>query len=93
MQKRMAVHDAPSGTGRLLSWSQLRQLVPLSRTTIWRGVRDGWFPAPIKISSGRVAWLEAEILDWISNQQRVSGSEARFDKSKLESKTEPAGGF
>jgi prophage regulatory protein len=90
MQKRMAGHGAPSGTSRLLLWPQVRQLVPLSRTTIWRAVRNKSFPAPIKISSGRVAWLEADIRDWISNQRRVSCGEARFETSQLESKIERA---
>jgi prophage regulatory protein len=88
----MAERHAPSGTVRLLEWSQLRQLVPLSRTTIWRGVRDGRFPAPIVISPGRVAWLEAEILDWISSQRRASGGEAWFAAGNVECKTEQPGG-
>lgn len=70
MQKQMVGRGGPHGEDRLLLWPQLKQMVPSSRTTIWRGVRDGWFPAPIKISPGRIAWLESEILEWISRRRR-----------------------
>ena len=56
---------------RLLPWPQVKQRIPLSRTTVWRRVRDGRFPRPLQISAGRVAWLESEIVDWIAEQQRT----------------------
>jgi prophage regulatory protein len=55
---------------RLIEWPELRQLIPLSRSTIWRLVRDGDFPAPIQISRGRVAWLESEVLEWLAARKR-----------------------
>jgi prophage regulatory protein len=61
------VHDEP----RLVSWSELRRIIPLSRTTVWRRIRDGRFPQPLKISPGRVAWLKAEIVAWIEDQRRT----------------------
>jgi len=36
----------------------------LSRSTIWRRMRDGSFPQSVRISKGRVAWIEAEIDAW-----------------------------
>ena len=59
--------DAP----RLIAWPELRQRIPLSRSTIWRRIRDGNFPAPIQISPGRVAWLERDILAWIAAQKQL----------------------
>ncbi|RAK61942.1 helix-turn-helix transcriptional regulator [Phenylobacterium kunshanense] len=41
----------------------------LGRTTWWRMMRSGSAPRPIRISPGRVAWLEADILDWIAERQ------------------------
>ena len=60
--------DAP----RLIAWPELRRRIPLSRSTIWRRIRDGNFPAPIQISPGRVAWLESDILAWMTAKQRPS---------------------
>jgi prophage regulatory protein len=55
---------------RLLSWKQLRDLVPLSRTTVWRRVRDKQFPEPLKISPGRVAWAERDVVEWIAHRMK-----------------------
>jgi prophage regulatory protein len=46
-----------------------------SDTTLWRKVRAGTFPAPVQISSGRVAWVEAEVLEW--QRQRIADRDAR----------------
>jgi predicted DNA-binding transcriptional regulator AlpA len=56
-----------SDTTKLLCWRTVRSMVGnLGRTTWWRLIRAGDAPAPIRISPGRVAWLEADILDWIA---------------------------
>ncbi|MEP3232002.1 MAG: AlpA family phage regulatory protein [Hyphomicrobiales bacterium] len=47
-----------------LSTPQVLKLTSLSRTTIWRHVREGAFPAPKTISSGRIVWLETDIAAW-----------------------------
>lgn len=39
-------------------------LVALSEPTLERLVREGSFPAPRKVSNGRVAWLMAELRAW-----------------------------
>jgi prophage regulatory protein len=70
----MAVPDKNNGrqqepshsATRLLSWPQVEDRVPLSRTTAWRRMREGAFPRPIRISKGRVAWIEDEIVSWIN---------------------------
>ena len=46
---------------RLISQTQLKDIVPFSRTTIWRLERDGNFPKRRQISPGRVGWLLSEI--------------------------------
>ena len=33
----------------------------ISNTTLWRGVRAGIYPKPVKISANRDGWFEAEI--------------------------------
>ena len=65
----MSQPNETSGS-RLLSWKQLRDLVPLSRTTVWRRVRDKQFPEPLRISPGRVAWAERDVVEWISLQMK-----------------------
>jgi predicted DNA-binding transcriptional regulator AlpA len=33
---------------------------PLHRATLWRGVRDGRYPAPIKLSPRMCRWIRQE---------------------------------
>jgi prophage regulatory protein len=53
---------------RLLRFSELRKTVPLSRSTIWRKVREGSFPKPVRIGKSAQAWLATEIDNWIAAQ-------------------------
>jgi prophage regulatory protein len=43
-------------------------LTTLSRTTLWRRVRDGKFPSPVRISDGRVAWPKAVVEQWLKEK-------------------------
>ena len=36
------------------------------RVSTWRAVKEGTFPVPLKLSSGRIAWPEAEVEAWLS---------------------------
>ena len=47
-------------------------LTGLSRTSIWRRVRTGKFPAPIELGGGSIAWREEEVEDWIAARPRVA---------------------
>lgn len=43
----------------------------LSRTSVWRGVREGWFPSPVSVSPGRIAWFEDEVHAWLASRPRL----------------------
>lgn len=36
----------------------------MSRTTIYRKVKDGDFPKPVNISDSRVAFVLSEVIEW-----------------------------
>ncbi len=42
----------------------------LSRTTIWRHVRAGTFPAPLVLGKGSIGWPESTITDWLDSRPR-----------------------
>ena len=66
-QKHQGGQQEPSRSAkRLLSWPQVKDRVPMSRTTAWRRMREDAFPRPVRISKGRVAWVEDEIVSWIN---------------------------
>lgn len=55
---------------QLITAANVVRLTTLSRMTIWRRVKIGSFPTPIKISQGRVAWRAADIEAWIENNRQ-----------------------
>jgi predicted DNA-binding transcriptional regulator AlpA len=48
-----------------------------SSATLWRKVRSGDFPAPIKLSERITAWRVEDIRDWINNQGHKTASERK----------------
>jgi len=56
-------------TPRLLRLDEVMARVPLKKPTIYRAIRDGKFPAPVKLLGARAsAWDEAEIGAWIASR-------------------------
>jgi predicted DNA-binding transcriptional regulator AlpA len=58
---------------RLLRFPDVRARTGLSRSTVWRLERQGAFPRHRRISANVVAWLEAEVSEWI--RSRVADSD------------------
>jgi prophage regulatory protein len=56
---------APNTPTRLLAKPHVLERTTWSDTTLWRRVRAGDFPRPIRISPGRVAWRESDVEAWI----------------------------
>ena len=65
--------------GRFLNWLAVGSRVSLSRSTVWRKIQEGSFPAPIRISKGRVGWLEADIERWINAQLQAANRRQNND--------------
>jgi prophage regulatory protein len=57
---------------RMLSVKEVMEMTGLSRTTLWRRVRNGEFPLPRQLGPRRSAWLNTEILDHLTNLPAVS---------------------
>jgi prophage regulatory protein len=52
----------------LLRRPEVSRRTGLSRTTIYRLVRAGEFPAPRQISLRAVAWVESEVDAWVDSR-------------------------
>lgn len=46
----------------------LLQLIPMSRSSIWRKTKAGTFPKPYKLSDNVTAWRAEDVRDWIEAQ-------------------------
>ena len=53
--------------------SQLAAIVPFSSATLWRKVKLGHFPRPVKLSERITAWEVGSIKDWLDSKA-VGGS-------------------
>jgi prophage regulatory protein len=45
----------------------------LSRSQVWRMVKEGRFPKPRRVSTRAVAWLEPEVTAWIAGRPVFDG--------------------
>jgi prophage regulatory protein len=56
---------------RILRLKQVSTIVGLAKSSIYRKVREGTFPAPIKLGSDWASgWISTEVYDWIDDQIR-----------------------
>ena len=51
---------------RMLRRKEVETISGLSRSSIYSLMQAGEFPKQIKLSTKSVAWIEAEVLDWLS---------------------------
>lgn len=52
-----------------------------SRTSLWRAVRAGRFPPPLKVGANRIGWLENEIAEWQESLPRIWQPAAQAEKT------------
>ena len=52
---------------KLLSIAGVIEITSLSKSSIYRLVSAGKFPAPQRISTGRVAWRDDVISQWVES--------------------------
>lgn len=49
-------------------------MVPFSAATLWRKVKSGEFPAPVKLSARVTAWRLEEVHAWMQSRTSVGGA-------------------
>jgi prophage regulatory protein len=57
----------PADEDGLLAKPAILELTSFSDTTLWRRVRDGSFPAPVRISANRIAWRRRDVAAWVQS--------------------------
>lgn len=69
--------NAASQIPRFIRRQQVQKLTGLSASSIYQLQRDGSFPQSVQLSERRVAWVEGEVLEWIT--QRMAARPAAND--------------
>jgi prophage regulatory protein len=67
---------------RYIRFKELRKLIPLCRTTIWRMMREGRFPQSRRIGKVATAWLENEVEEWIRQRAREGNKAPMSDNRR-----------
>lgn len=55
----------PQGMSRA---KDILPLLPFTKSTLWRKVKNGTFPQPIRLGTHCTAWKNQDVLDWIDAQ-------------------------
>ena len=58
----------PSTPAQMLRIADVMQRVGLGRSTVWHMVQEKTFPAPRRLGPKAVAWIEADIVNWMLNR-------------------------
>jgi excisionase family DNA binding protein len=60
-------------TRRYLRAQELAERLAVHRTTLWRWVRGGHFPHPVRLGPNTVAWDCAQIDAWLAARDVAAG--------------------
>jgi prophage regulatory protein len=53
---------------RIIGLPEVLRLSSLSRASVYRGMREDWFPNRIRLTpGGRVGWRQSEVLAWVDD--------------------------
>ena len=55
---------------RILRFREVCWMIGLSRTTLWRKVRDGEFPAPVRLGANSIGWRRSAVEGWLSDREQ-----------------------
>ena len=58
---------------RILRRREVERLTRLSKASIYRKMRTGTFPLPLKLGERAVAWRADEIHEWVASRHRAIG--------------------
>ena len=58
----------------LYSRQKVLALTSMSGPTLWRCIKNGSFPSPVRISANRVAWLSSDVYAWLTALRHTDGS-------------------
>jgi prophage regulatory protein len=58
---------------RLLRRKEVERYCQIGRSTIYRLMREGLFPVPIRVGPRAVRWPEHELTAWLARRPRATG--------------------
>ena len=71
MTKDLSSFDKLPASGYIRQKKLIPDVVPISNATLWRKVKSGEFPAPVKLSKRITAWRVADVKEWLESKAEV----------------------
>ena len=68
----MLPHTPPASlpqTGYIRAKQLLGSILPIGRTTLWKMVKTGRFPAPVRLGPNTTAWRAEDVRDWLEQRK------------------------
>ena len=72
--RQMAPESSERNLEKIIRTPEVMEVTGLSKTTIWRRVRSGDFPVPVKLGrpdSRSIGWKLEEVEEWIDSRPLV----------------------
>ena len=69
-------------TDRLVTRAEVERRVGLERSALYRAMREGRFPEPLRVGPKSVRWLLSEVEQWIAGLPRSHGDGIHRASSK-----------
>ena len=68
MKNQTSYSDGLPETGFLRQSQLIPDIVPISSATLWRYVKAGSFPAPVKLFPRVTAWRVEDVREWMRSR-------------------------
>lgn len=72
VSEEQAANNRKAGKRPVQPREGIPPIIPVSRTTWWRGVKEGRFPAGVKLSGGITVWKVEDIREYLQKSGEVS---------------------
>lgn len=59
--------DQPEQLDRILRLPELERVTGLKRSTIYRDIQAGTFPAPLKLGKAASGWRSSDVAKWLAS--------------------------
>lgn len=91
MAKNILPLGEPPATGYFRQSQLIPGIIPFSSATLWRMVKKGTFPSPIKLSQRVTAWRGGDVVAWMQARDDTgpAAREEPRDDAKQKARAEP----
>jgi prophage regulatory protein len=61
---------------KIIRLDTVEELTGLKKSSLYKGIQDHTFPAPIKLGPRAVGWIYSEVIEWIEDRVNMTRRQA-----------------